>query len=108
MMPQAIAAMGLKPAMPGILARFGYRKVLISNTVILGLLIMLFATIGAHTPVWLIVVQAFAYGFFASMQYTSMNTLVFADVTPEQTSAASAISSTLQQMHTPNQVNRSR
>jgi EmrB/QacA subfamily drug resistance transporter len=98
MMPQAIAAMGLKPAMPGILARFGYRKVLISNTVILGLLIMLFATIGARTPVWLIAVQAFAYGFFASMQYTSMNTLVFADVTPEQTSAASAISSTLQQM----------
>ena len=59
LMPQAIAAMSLKPAMPGILARFGYRGVLISNTVILGLLIMLFATIGVHTPVWLIVIQAF-------------------------------------------------
>ncbi len=98
MVPQAVAAMGLKPAMPGILARFGYRNVLISNTVILGLLILLFATIGTRTPVWLIALQAFAYGFFASMQYTSMNTLVFADVSPEQTSAASAISSTLQQM----------
>jgi hypothetical protein len=36
MMPQAIAAMSLKPTMPRILARFGYRGVLISNTVILG------------------------------------------------------------------------
>ena len=32
MMPQAIAAMSLKMTMPRILARFGYRAVLISNT----------------------------------------------------------------------------
>jgi EmrB/QacA subfamily drug resistance transporter len=98
MMPQALAAMSLKATMPGILARFGYKCVLISNTVILGVLIFLFATIGAQTPVWLIVLQVFTYGFFTSLQYTSMNTLVYADVTDEQTSSASTISSTLQQM----------
>jgi EmrB/QacA subfamily drug resistance transporter len=98
MMPQAMAAMSLKLTMPGILRRFGYRRVLISNTVILGLLIMLFATIGAGTPVWLIVAQAFAFGFFTSLQYTSMNTLAYADVTGEQTSSASTIASTMQQM----------
>src|SRR6202158_4515566 len=57
MMPKALAAMSLKMTMPGILTRFGYRGVLISNTVILGLLIALFATIGAGTPVWLIAAQ---------------------------------------------------
>jgi EmrB/QacA subfamily drug resistance transporter len=98
MMPQALAAMSLKPAMPGILARVGYRGVLISNTVILGLLIVLFATIGVGTPVWLIVIQAFCFGFFTSLQYTSMNTLVYADITEEQTSSASTIASTVQQM----------
>jgi EmrB/QacA subfamily drug resistance transporter len=98
MMPQAVAAMSLKPWMPGILARVGYRGVLISNTVILGLLIVLFATIGVGTPVWLIVIQAFCFGFFTSLQYTSMNTLVYADVTEEQTSSASTIASTMQQM----------
>jgi EmrB/QacA subfamily drug resistance transporter len=98
LMPQAIAAMSLKPAMPAILARVGYRGVLISNTVILGLLIALFATIGAQTPVSLIVVQTFCFGFFTSLQYTSMNTLVYADVTEEQTSSASTIASTMQQM----------
>src|SRR6202041_179496 len=46
MMPQAIAAMSLKMTMPKILARFGYRTVLISNTIILGVLILSFAIIG--------------------------------------------------------------
>src|SRR6266498_1487464 len=98
MMPQAVAAMSLKMTMPGILRRFGYRRVLIFNTLILGLLIVLFATIGVGTPVWLIVAQAFVFGFFTSLQYTSTNTLAYADVTEEQTSGASTIASTMQQM----------
>jgi EmrB/QacA subfamily drug resistance transporter len=98
LMPQAIAAISLKMTMPKILARVGYRGVLVSNTVIIGLLIVLFATIGPGTPVWLIVIQAFCFGFFTSLQYTSMNTLVYADVTGEQNSSASTIASTMQQM----------
>jgi len=97
-MPQSLAAMSLKMTMPFILTRFGYRRVLLSNTMLLGLLIGLFATIGFGTPVWLIVIQAFCFGFIASLQYTSMNTLVYADVTESQTSMASTIASTLQQM----------
>jgi EmrB/QacA subfamily drug resistance transporter len=98
MMPQAIAAMSLKLTMPRILARFGYRTVLVSNTIIIGLLIFLFATIGPGTPVWLIVLEVFSYGFFTSLQYTSMNTLVYADVSEEEASSASSIASTMQQM----------
>jgi EmrB/QacA subfamily drug resistance transporter len=98
MMPQAFAAMSLKLTMPQILARFGYRGVLISNTVMLGALILLFATIGAATPVWLIAVELFSFGFFTSLQYTSMNTLVYADVPEGQTASASTIASTVQQM----------
>ena len=98
MMPQAIAAMSLKLVMPGILRRLGYRAVLISNTVILGVMILLFATIGAGTPIWLVVMQVFVFGFFASLQYTSMNTLAYADIADGDTSAASTIVSTMQQM----------
>ena len=79
-MPQALAAMSLKMLMPLVLTRFGYRRVLIYNTVIIGVILVLFATIGPGTPVWLIVLQAFCFGFFSSLQYTSMNTLVYADV----------------------------
>jgi EmrB/QacA subfamily drug resistance transporter len=97
-MPQAMAAMSIKFLMPRILTRFGYRGVLSSNTIILGLLLFLFATIGLHTPVWLIVLLAFCYGAFTSLQYTSMNTLVYADVADDQTSSASSIASTMQQL----------
>jgi EmrB/QacA subfamily drug resistance transporter len=97
-MPQPIAAMSLKMTMPHILTRFGYRGVLLSNTVAIGLLIVLFATIGPRTPAWLIVMQAFAFGFVQSLQFTSMNTLVYADVSESQTSMASTIASTAQQM----------
>jgi MFS family permease len=98
MIPQAIAAMSLKPAMPRILARFGYRAVLVSNTLLMGLQTLLFATIGKGTPVWLIVIEVFFFGFYTSLQYTSMNTLVYADLTEEQESSASSIASTAQQM----------
>jgi len=98
MMPQAFAAMSLKMTMPKILARFGYRFVLISNTIIIGVLILLFSTIGLGTPVWLIVTMVFCYGFFTSLQYTSMNTLVYADISEDEASAASSIASTMQQM----------
>jgi hypothetical protein len=97
-MPQAIAAMSLKLTMPRILKLVGFRGVLISNTVLFGVMILLFATIGEGTPVWLIVAQAFIYGFLTSLQYTSMNTLVYADVDEGQTSSASSIASTMQQM----------
>ncbi len=97
-MPQAIAAMSLKMTMPGILARFGYRGVLISNTVILGLLIWLFATIGVGTPVWLIVAHGVLLRVFQLAAVYGMNTLVYADVTGEQASGASSIASTMQQM----------
>ena len=97
-MPQSIAAMSLKVAMPKILARFGYRRVLLVNTILLGILIALFSTVGPETSIAMIVAQAFAFGFLSSMQYTSMNTLVYADVPTAETSAASTIMSTNQQM----------
>jgi EmrB/QacA subfamily drug resistance transporter len=98
MMPQGFAAMGIKVVLQRILARFGYRSVLVTNTVILGLLILTFASIGAATPAWLIVLQVFAFGLFSSLQYTSMNTLVYADVPGEAAASASTIASTAQQL----------
>ncbi len=97
-MPQAIGAMSMKVVMPRLLDRWGYRNILVSNTLIIGVLMMAFATIGLHTAVWIIAIQAFCYGGFSSLQYTSMNTLAFADTNEQQTSNASSIASTTQQM----------
>jgi EmrB/QacA subfamily drug resistance transporter len=97
-MPQAIAAMSLKLTMPKILRRFGFRGVLVTNTVLVGVLISLFSTVGVGTPVWAIVILAFTYGFMTSLQYTSMNTLAYSDVSEREAAAASTIASTVQQM----------
>jgi EmrB/QacA subfamily drug resistance transporter len=98
LMPQSVAAIGLKMTMPHILTRLGYRTVLLWNTISMGGTIMLFSTIGPHTPIPFIVLLAACFGFLASLQYTSMNTLAYADVPPEESSMASTIASTLQQM----------
>ena len=97
-LPQAIASLGMKTFLPVILARFGYRTVLLVNTVMCGVMIMAFFTVGAETPLWRIVAQSFVLGFFTSMQYTAMNTLVYADVEGRQTSGASTIYTTAQQL----------
>jgi MFS family permease len=97
-MPQALAAISFKFTLPVILRRFGYRQVLIANTVMLGVMLMIFSLIDVGTPPWAVGLLAFAYGFFTSTQYTSMNTLAYADVSSEQASGASSIASTVQQM----------
>jgi EmrB/QacA subfamily drug resistance transporter len=97
-LPQSVAAISLKMTMPIILTRFGHRKVLVVNTILLGVLISFFATIGAHTSIVVIALQAAMFGFLSSLQFTSMNTLAYADVQEADTSMASTIASTMQQM----------
>jgi MFS family permease len=96
--PQAIAAMGMKVAGRKLLTRFGHRCILISNTVLLGVVIGLFSLVGPETPVWCILLLGFSMGFIASLQFTSMNTLVYADVEDRDASQAGSIASTCQQM----------
>jgi EmrB/QacA subfamily drug resistance transporter len=98
LMPQSLTAIAFRAFMPKILRKLGHRRVLVSNTIGLGGIMLLFATIEASTPVWVIVLQAMAFGFLSSLQFTSMNTLVYADVSDADTSMASTIASTVQQM----------
>jgi EmrB/QacA subfamily drug resistance transporter len=97
-MPQAVGAMSIKTIIPRLLTTFGYRNILISNTMVMGVLVLLFATIGTQTPIWVILIQAFLFGAFSSLQYTSMNTLVYSDITGQWASKASSFASAMQQM----------
>jgi EmrB/QacA subfamily drug resistance transporter len=97
-LPQAIAGIIAKLIMPHILHRIGYRSMLTTNTVILGSLLMLFATVGPGTPVWLIVLQASCYGACTSLQYTSMNTMVYEDIDENQKSSAGSLASMAQEL----------
>jgi EmrB/QacA subfamily drug resistance transporter len=97
-MPQALGAMTSKALVRYELAYFGYRTMLIGNTVALGLMLMAFALVGPATPVWMICVQALIYGVLTSAQFTAINTLAYADVPEGRTSRASSFASTFQQL----------
>ena len=96
--PQAVAAMGMKAILRKLLADIGYKGVLISNTLAIGSLLILLTSIRLHTSAVQIVAIAFFYGACTSLQYTTMNTLVYADVEEKDASGASSIASTMQQM----------
>jgi EmrB/QacA subfamily drug resistance transporter len=98
MMPAAAAAMGMKLLAPRLLASLGYRKVLIVNTVMIGVTISLYSLVGAGTPLPIIVVLGLSLGFFNSLQFSSMNSMAYADVGAPDSSMASTIASSMQQM----------
>ena len=50
MMPAAAAAMGMKFIAPKVLGRYGFRQVLVVNTLMIGLTICLFSLVTASTP----------------------------------------------------------
>ncbi|WP_048439559.1 DHA2 family efflux MFS transporter permease subunit [Caenimonas sp. SL110] len=98
MMPQAAAAITMKSMTTRILGRLGYRGVLTINTVLIGLAIATFSLVGPDTPKPLIIALALCLGAFNSLQFTSMNTLAYADVDGPDTSMASTLASSIQQL----------
>ncbi len=98
MMPTAAAAMLMKLCTAPILKRFGFRRVLTVNTVMIGLVICCFTQVDGSTPLPLILLLAFALGFFNSLQFSSMNSMAYADIETADSSMASTLASSLQQM----------
>ena len=98
MMPAAIAAMGMKLIAPRLLKRYGYRRILVVNTLMIGITISLFALVREGTPLALIVLLGLAQGFFNSLQFTSVNSMAYADIESRDASMASTIASSMQQL----------
>lgn len=98
MMPTAMAAMGMKMIATKVLARFGYRKILMVNTFLIGCTICCYSLIGMGTPIALIVLLSLTMGFFNSLQFTCMNSMAYSDIGVADSSMASTIASSLQQL----------
>jgi EmrB/QacA subfamily drug resistance transporter len=98
MMPSAAAAITMKTVTKPILNRLGYKRVLTLNTVLIGCAIATFSLVGTATPKFLIVLLALTLGFFNSLQFSAMNTLAYADIEGPDTSMASTMASSMQQL----------
>jgi MFS family permease len=98
MMPAAAAAMGMKLIAPKVLGRYGFKQVLVVNTLMIGLTISLFSLVTSATPVSVIVCLGLTLGFFNSLQFSAMNSMAYADTEPRDSSMASTIASSMQQL----------
>jgi EmrB/QacA subfamily drug resistance transporter len=98
MMPAAAASMGMKFISVRVLARFGYRQVLTVNTVLIGITIAMYSFVQQSTPLYVIVMIGLCLGFFNSLQFSSMNSIAYADVDKADSSMASTIASSMQQL----------
>jgi EmrB/QacA subfamily drug resistance transporter len=98
MMPAAIAAMGMKLISIRILRQCGFRRILVVNTLLMGITISLYAFISSSTPIIVIVLLGLAQGFLNSLQFSSMNAMAYADIGESDSSMASTIASSMQQM----------
>jgi EmrB/QacA subfamily drug resistance transporter len=94
----ALGAMGMKWATGAILRRFGFRTILTTNAVISAAFLAVCAAFTATTPIAIMVVLLLVGGFFRSLQFTSINTIAYAEVEHSRVSRATALVSVAQQL----------
>ncbi len=94
----AFGAMGMKWATTFILRRFGFRNILVVNSIISSAFLAVCAGFTTTTPVAMMMFLLLVGGFFRSLQFTSINTIAYADVEPNRVSRATALVSVAQQL----------
>ena len=90
MIPTVLGSLASKPIIRQIIQRFGYRKVLLVNTVLVGACIASFALTTADTPLWLRTLHFFIFGMLNSLQFVSMNTLTLKDLPQQDASSGNS------------------
>jgi len=96
--PMAITAMFGKSSVLKILNKYGYKKTLMVNTFIIGVLICSLAIPNINSSLFWFVPIIAVLGFFNSIQFTSMNTISIADLRNFQTSSGNSLISVNQQL----------
>ena len=90
MIPTVLGSLASKPIIRQIIQRFGYRKVLLVNTFLVGACICSFALSTAETPTWLRALHFFIFGILNSLQFVSMNTLTLKDLPQQDASSGNS------------------
>lgn len=91
-------ALFMKLMAPGILRQFGYKRVLIANAVLASAFIAMPGLFTASTPWVLMAVLLLAGGFTRSLQFTSINSIAYADIGPDKLSRAAGFVAVLQEL----------
>jgi MFS family permease len=94
----AVGALSMKLAATTMLRRFGFRTVLVFNGLISTVFLAACAGFTAFTPVAIMMIVLLVGGFFRSLQFTSINTIAYAEVERHRVSKATALTSVAQQL----------
>lgn len=85
--------MGMKPFTTRLLRRFGFRRLLVGNGLLVGASLVALAAFGPRSPFWALGPVLLLAGAVRSMQFTCLNTLVFADVPDRLRAPANTLAS---------------
>ncbi|PBJ10155.1 MFS transporter [Flavobacterium sp. ACN6] len=96
--PMALTAIFGKSAVIKILNTYGYRKTLMVNTFIIGVVICALAIPNIHTSIYWYIPIICILGFFNSIQFTAMNSISIADLRVYHTSSGNSLVSVNQQL----------
>jgi EmrB/QacA subfamily drug resistance transporter len=98
MLPIALAGMAMKRFATPLITRHGYRKVLVTNTILVGCTMASFGLTAPGQPMALHVLQLLAFGAVNSLQFTAMNTITLKDLDGSMASSGNSLLSMVQML----------
>lgn len=90
MIPTVLGSLVSKPMIRPLIQKFGYRNVLLINTLLVGACIVSFALSNADTPIWLRTIHFLIFGILNSVQFVAMNTLTLKDLPQQDASSGNS------------------
>jgi MFS family permease len=96
--PIAIGLIAIRPFSVYLLKKLGFKRILIFNTLALGVSLWLFSLITFKTSIFIIGLMSFVFGVLATLQYSSMNPLAYAETPEDKLSAVTSMMGTTQQL----------
>jgi len=98
MLPIALAGMAMKRFATPLILRWGYRRVLVVNTALVGLTMASFGLATPAQPAALQIVQLLVFGAVNSLQFTAMNTITLKDLDGPMASSGNSLLSMVQML----------
>ena len=93
-----LGAMAMKPTAGPVLKQFGFRTVLVFNTLLSTCFFLANTLFEPSTPHAIIIAVLLAGGFFRSLQFTAINAVAYAEVPDRLMSHATSLSAVFQQL----------
>jgi EmrB/QacA subfamily drug resistance transporter len=98
MLSTSAAAILAKQLVTPLITRIGYRRMLVVNTVFVGMAMASFSLISEKEPLWLMIIQLAFFGSVNSLQYTAMNTVTLKDLEGSEASSGNSLLSMVQML----------